>query len=338
MNIYDISDKAGVSIATVSRVLNEKGKVSRQTREKVLAVMAEYGYTPNAFARGLSLNTMRTIGLLCPNTSDSYIAEALFLLEKHLREEGYNVLLCCTGYELEEKQKYMKLLLANLVDAIILVGSSYVDPDDTQNDYIRSASKQVPIAIINAFLEGGEIYCTFCDDAGGSKQAVLKLLICGCQKVLYLYNTHSYSARQKLLGYQSAHQAFGISAPEELTAFCPHESNDISSVMQFLADHKSAASCDAILASDEQLAIAALKYLKAHNKRVPQDVQIIAFNNSFLSRCCDPELTCIDNLPEKLCSQCIASLTDVLKGKIVQQKTIFSAKLIQRGTTRILEI
>ena len=72
MNIYDISRRAGVSIATVSRVLNNSTHVSQKTKDKVMAVINESGYVPNAFARGLGLNTMKTIGLLCPNAADSY--------------------------------------------------------------------------------------------------------------------------------------------------------------------------------------------------------------------------------------------------------------------------
>lgn len=74
MTIYDISKKAGVSIATVSRVLNGSSSVSEKTKEKVLNVIEQCGYTPNAFARGLGLNTMKTIGIMCADSSDIYLA------------------------------------------------------------------------------------------------------------------------------------------------------------------------------------------------------------------------------------------------------------------------
>ena len=91
MTIYDISEKAGVSIATVSRVLNGGKNVREQTMEKVLAVIQECGYTPNAFARGLGLNTMKTIGFLCADSSDMYTAKAIFYLEQLLRENNYKL-------------------------------------------------------------------------------------------------------------------------------------------------------------------------------------------------------------------------------------------------------
>ena len=99
MNIYDVSRQAGVSIATVSRVLNGNAKVSEATRQKVLKVMEEMGYTPNVFARGLGLNTMQTVGIMCADSSDSYLATAIYYLEQELRNYDYDVLLCCTGYE-----------------------------------------------------------------------------------------------------------------------------------------------------------------------------------------------------------------------------------------------
>ena len=105
MNIYDISEKAGVSIATVSRVINNSARVSQKTREKVLSVMAEYEYVPNPFARGLGLKTMRTIGLLCPNAADYYLANALSFMERRLRQQGYDSMLLCTGKALADRKK-----------------------------------------------------------------------------------------------------------------------------------------------------------------------------------------------------------------------------------------
>ena len=102
MNIYDISVKAGVSIATVSRVLNGSDKVKSSTRKKVLEVIEESGYTPNAFARSLGLNSMSTIGILCSDASDVYQAQAIYYLERELRKSSYTSMLCCTGYRTKE--------------------------------------------------------------------------------------------------------------------------------------------------------------------------------------------------------------------------------------------
>ena len=103
MNIYDIAALAGVSIATVSRVVNDSPKVSEKTKEKVRAVMEEQNYTPNVFARGLGLNSMHTVGIVCPDVSDVYMANAVAHLEKYLKKYGYDCILACSGYEYEDK-------------------------------------------------------------------------------------------------------------------------------------------------------------------------------------------------------------------------------------------
>ena len=108
MTIYDISEKAGVSIATVSRVLNGSNNVSEKTKKKVLN---QYEYTPNAFARGLGLNTMKTIGIMCADSSDPYLAKAIYYIEQKLRANGYDSILCCTGYDLDTKASSMNLLI-----------------------------------------------------------------------------------------------------------------------------------------------------------------------------------------------------------------------------------
>ena len=105
MNIYDIAQIAGVSIATVSRVVNDSPRVSEKTKRKVRAIMEEYGYTPNVFARGLGLDSMKTIGIICPDVSDAYMADAVAHLERGLHEYGYDCILCCSGYKQLNKEK-----------------------------------------------------------------------------------------------------------------------------------------------------------------------------------------------------------------------------------------
>ena len=164
MTIYDISEKAGVSIATVSRVLNGSSNVSEKTKQKVLDVINQCEYTPNAFARGLGLNTMKTIGIMCADSSDLYLAKAIYYIEQKLRGNGYDSILCCTGYDLENKKSCMNLLITKKVDGIILVGSNFVYDKDTENRYILDAASQVPVMLLNAALEAPNVYSILSDD------------------------------------------------------------------------------------------------------------------------------------------------------------------------------
>ena len=125
MNIYDIAKLAGVSIATVSRVVNDSPRVSEKTKQKVRAVMEENNYTPNVFARGLGLDSMKTIGIVCPDVSDAYMASAVSFLEHRLREYDYDCILYCSGNEQKKKEKALELVMKKRIDALVLVGSTY---------------------------------------------------------------------------------------------------------------------------------------------------------------------------------------------------------------------
>ena len=153
MTIYDISKKAGVSIATVSRVLNGSENVRPSTRKKVMDVIDKYDYTPNAFARGMGLHSLKTIGILCADSSDLFLAKAVYFLEQELQANGYESLLCCTGYNLDIKKNYLNLILSKKVDSIILVGSNFIGSTEDENQYIKDVSTQVPIMLLNASFD-----------------------------------------------------------------------------------------------------------------------------------------------------------------------------------------
>ena len=149
MNIYDIAKLANVSIATVSRVVNNSPKVSPKTKEKVLAVMKENEYTPNAFARGLGLGSMKTVGIICPNIDDIYMAKAVSYLEQNLHAHGYDCILGCSGFKQEEKEDYVRLLLSKKIDTLILVGSTYAGngKDESDTDYITLAKEMIAVGV-----------------------------------------------------------------------------------------------------------------------------------------------------------------------------------------------
>ena len=165
MNIYDIAKLSGVSIATVSRVINNSPKVSEKTKKKVWDVMNEYDYTPNVSARGLGLNSVKTVGLVCPDVSDRYMANAIAYLEKNLRKYGSDSILMCSGFDYEGKVEAVKILLDRRIDAMILVGSHYAG-DCGQNDiqYIQDAAQKVPVVLMNGYVRVQGVYCVLTDN------------------------------------------------------------------------------------------------------------------------------------------------------------------------------
>lgn len=331
MNIYDVSEKANVSIATVSRVLNGNPNVSDKTRHRVLTVMEELGYTPNVFARGLGLNTMKTIGIMCSDSSDPYLANAIYFLERELRMNSYDSILCCTGRLLETKRKYFDLLRSKRVDAIILAGSKFVEMKAKDNSYIIEAAKDLPIMLVNGHLEGENIYSTVCDDHAATYQAVCQLIDSGKQKILYLYTSHSYSGVNKMQGYRDALADKGIDLPDGYIRQCP---KDLTKAKELLLSlHDLGLEFDAVITSDDSLAVGAVKYAHMKQLTIPEDFSIIGYNNSILSLCTDPEITSIDTKVESLCITTINTLMGVFNGSNVPGKTTIAADLIKRQTT-----
>lgn len=334
MTIYDISEKAGVSIATVSRVLNGSKNVSEKTRTKVLDTIRQCGYTPNAFARGLGLNTMNTIGIMCADSSDPYLAKAVYYIERKLRTNGYDSLLCCTGYELADKAAAMRLLLTKKVDGIILVGSNFVYENDDKNRYISDAASRIPVMLLNAALDVPNVYCIVSDDFTSMYQAASEMAESGPEDILYFYNSTSYSGKRKLEGYCAAMKGKGLLS-DELIQYFSGSHEDVHGMTEHLkALNRQGLRFHGVCASDDVLALAAVKFAKEMNYRIPEDFSVLGYNNSMLAACCDPELTSIDNRLETLCQHLITILLGVLAGREMPKKTVFSGEIVRRGTTR----
>ena len=334
MTIYDISKKAGVSIATVSRVLNGSDKVRPSTRKKVMDIIEKYDYTPNAFARGMGLQSLRTIGILCADSSDLFLAKAVYYLEQELQANGYESLLCCTGYNMDIKRNYLNLILSKKVDAVILVGSNFIGTTEEENQYIKDVSSQVPIMLLNASFDYPNVYSTTCDDYTTMFESASAMLDAGIEDILYLYNSTSYSGIKKLNGFKAAMEARNISNYEKLIHFydgVPQQMDDIAIFVEKIANKKLA--FHGAIASDDSLAIGIIKYAQKKGISVPEDLSVIGYNNSMLTTCCTPELTSIDNRLETQTHQLIQTLLGVLSGEEMPKKSIFSGKLIKRGTT-----
>ena len=333
MNIYDIAELAGVSIATVSRVVNDSPRVSEKTKQKVRAIMEENGYTPNVFARGLGLDSMKTIGILCPDVSDAYMATAVAHLESRMHEHGYDCILCCSGFEQSVKEKYVSLLLAKRIDALIMVGSTYAGAEGeiSKVQYVLNAAKQVPVFLINGYLEGENVYCAYGDDYQATFEITSQMIDTGRRRILFLCDSHSYSASRKLAGYESALKSHGLPVLGDLKLFVKNQIHTVRDILLERRDLK----FDSVIATDDGLAVGAIKYANSKLLKIPEDLCITGFNNSALSTCCEPELSSLDNRVEELCNITINNMIKVLQEKdfLVDQNYKIPCRLVKRCTT-----
>jgi len=331
--IYDISQASNVSIATVSRVINNNSKVSEKTKEKVLKVMKELNYEPNAFARGLGTGSMKTIGILCADVADIYLANAVSFLERELRQEGFDSVLYCTGYDYESKKEGMRLMESRRVDAVIMVGSQYIENTNDKNKYILDTAKAIPVMLLNGYLKGNNVYCTLSNDYEAFYNATNALLESGCRKVMFLYREMSYSRDLKYKGYCNALKDNNLVINDAII----HKSTGKMQKIKLNLEETFGENptFDAVIACDDELAIGALKYCTENGIDVPEQVSIVGCNNSVLSTCCEPELSSIDNKCELLCINTVTTLMRVFDMTNVSPKTVIDTTFVNRNTTKV---
>jgi len=318
LNIYDIAKEAGVSTATVSRYLNGSGYVGKSTAKRLADVIGAANYAPSAAAKALSTGTsLRLVGIVCYNIDDMYYAKSVSVLEKALRQSGYEIILSCTGKSLEEKQKAISVLLSKGVDAIIFVGSVFMDGS---GKLVEGAAKSVSCFIINAVVEGDNIYCAYCDDRAAVREAALAMLKEGCKNLLFLYDVETYGSESKREGFLSAVQSGkALMLPEDYD----RAAEEIQSVLAEFSP-------DGIICSNDVLAAAALAAARRNGVSVPGQLKIVGHNNSLLAKCSFPALTSIDNGVEKLSAVTAENIARLFRGEKIEKIFKTEYELVRR--------
>lgn len=308
---------AQVSTATVSRVINNSGNVSANTIEKVKNVMKDLNYHPNAFARGLMTNSIKTIGVLVSDIRDIYFANVTYSIEQTLMQNGYSAILCNTGNNLDNKKDYINMLLSKGIDGLILVGSVFKDKNLTK--LIKNTSVKIPVFLLNSYIDGENIYCVLCDDKWGIELAVSHLKGIGKDKIVFLKDTNTYSSIRKAsgaVGYPIIEVEKGIQGGYDGAKYLIDKNIEVNGII----------SCEDITS------IGAMKYFR----KVGKDVAVVGFNNSIMSLASTPELTTVYSGIDKIGVIASENLISVIENRVIEKKTIIKPKLIIRESTGIL--
>lgn len=327
MTMSDIARLAGVSIATVSRVINQPQKVSMETRQRVEEILERTSFVANGMARGLVKNSMKTIGVLAVDVRDLYFANVIYTIERQFTELGYNVILSNTGGELGDKKKYLQVMLEKQVDGLILVGSVF--KERTDNKHIFAASQKVPVVMVNSLLEGENIYSVVCDDLQGVKNAVDYLFQAGHREIYYLNDIKTYSGLAKIEGFIQGMRAHGLSEENILEVDRSIEGG-FNGVRRLLAEGRRVT---ALLTGEDITAVGALKALRVSGLCVPDEVAVIGYNNSILAEVSTPSLSSIDNLSEAMGRNAVQILYHALQGKQTFQRLMLVPNLVLREST-----
>lgn len=332
--IYDISKEAGVSTATVSRVLNGSDKVKPATKEKILEIMKEHNFAPNASARAMKIQSSKTIGILCPDSSDLFYSKAVHNVEQQLQRHGYEALICSAGYNKDIQKNFVDLIISQKVDALILVGSDFIGTTEDEKQYIKDASEYMPILLMNSAFDYPNVYSVLCDDYASTFEATSAMIESGISDILYVYNSHSYSGTKKLNGYIGAMEEHGITDYKKRICHYQQKTERFSDIVAYIDSiAQSGQPFHGIICSNDTLALGCVKYAQMKGLRVPEDLSIIGYNNSFLTDSCIPDLSSVDNQVTAQARKIVEVLLGVLSGEDMPQKTVFPGELIKRGST-----
>ncbi len=188
--------------------------------------------------------------------------------------------------------------------------------------------------ILNASYHHDNVYCILCDDMNSMYRAASEMYDSGIHDILYLYKALSYSGHKKLDGFKAAMEDKKVKGYKSLILRVPEEITGLENIADFLSEYAAKGHrFHGVIAADDELGIAAVKYGQKNGLSIPGDLSVIGYNNSMLTECSTPELTSIDNQLETLSECLVSTLIGVLSGREMPQKTVFSGSLAKRKTT-----
>ena len=287
--IKEVASRAGVSTATVSRVLNGQHWVAETTRQTVLEAVQELNYTPNAVARSLMSARTHTLAILFPNVSDMFSGTVLSGVEDAAQERGFGVMVCKTGGERERTLSYLQLLAEKRVDGIIfaseILRSEYAD-------FVQKS--RIPLIVLSGESEQPGVPTIRCDDYQAAHAATSYLIGRGHERIGMLYGgAHETRTQQgRLTGFREAFRDHGLELVESrvlcLEGFAFKDGQAGGAALL-----KANPELSAIFASSDELALGVISAAYQRGVRVPEDLSVMGFDDLPLAEMSCPPLTTV---------------------------------------------
>lgn len=326
MNIYDIAKEAGVSIATVSRVINNKGYVSDKTRKKIESVMAKSEYQPSAIARGLASGSMKTIAIFVIDVRVPHYATTSFTMERMLTDLGYLVYICNTGEDLVDWKRYLQIVSERKVDGIILTGSIY---NQLENEAILDQFSQIPIVMANGRMKRENVKSVLVDEGYGMELAAEHLFSRGHTKLAYVMDKPTEAAERKKNGFVRQMAVLGVM---DAVRHVYRTEYGLEAGAK-IATELFRKGYDGIVFGEDLTAVGAMNALTREGVRIPEGVAIIGCNNSEYSYVCNPSLTSVNNKAGVLSELTVRLLVDLLNQKEETAEMVVIPELVVRESS-----
>jgi DNA-binding LacI/PurR family transcriptional regulator len=326
IRLTDVAERAGVSTATVSRVLNGLGPTSEDVRTRVLRAAKELDYHPNWLARSLRARRTNTVGLVLPDIENPFFTSLVKGAERAAGTRGWNLILCNSDEDVEREEALVRTLAERKIDGLLLCAAA------GPHDFLARYRGHLPLVAVNRLIPGASVPSVTADNEQGAYDAASHLLAKGLRPLALLLGTPNLSTTEaRLAGCRRAAEALGL-APEDMFLKVGYGRTD--------EGYKAAGECldetprpRAIVAFNNLMAEAALRAIHDRGLRCPEDVALIGFDDFRSAAAMTPPLTVVEQDPVGMGEKAVEVLGDmVASGEAAVPNTVLRARLLLRAS------
>ena len=326
--IYQVSELAGVSLSTVSRVLNDNDYVSKKTKKKVLEAMQQLGYQPSSIARSLASSRTSSVGVLVSELDGPFFGQMMSAIEQQLRAAGKHVIITA-GHSDEDREKNgFEFLISRNCDAII------AHVEIVSDEYLIELSKgKIPIYLMSRYVEEIKDNCISLDNVLGGYLATKTMINKGHKNIAYIAGPQfKVDASDRLVGHKKALAEYNIAFDESLFYIGDFKETGGNDGLTHFIENK--AQFSAIVCANDEMASGAMKFAREHGFNLPKDLAIMGYDNVIFTNYLYPTLTTIDNpVPEMGRMAANLVLKDIYKRPGITINRVFQPTLVLRDST-----
>lgn len=341
VTVYDIAREANVSVATVSRVLNNTAPVKKETRDRIVDLINKYQFQPNALARSLSKKESGMIGIILPDITNPFFPEVLAGLELEARNNGYTFFLCDTvstnrdsAEQYERESQYLNILLEKQVDGIVMIGGriNLARPSRERVNEVLEVARRVPLVLINGKLPGYALNRVYVDERAGAVLATQHLIELGHQDIAYVGGYRAMgNTLQRIQGFTNTMKGAGMPVRKEWVLDGGFSVESGKRFMQELL--AGPVRPTAIFCANDLVAIGVLKAANEAGLDVPRELSIVGFDDIPYAANSIPELTTVSLCCYETGRMAAEMLHNLIKKNPVKKAVRLLPELVIRETT-----
>ena len=337
INIYELAKEAGVSPATVSRVINQTAKVSEDKRQRVLKAIDLYGFKPNALAKGLSNSRTRVLGILSAWVDSPFYGRLISECERATNERDYTLMIFSFSSDSEQERRHLEKMYEQCVDAVIILGGSMdgMVIDEKSLSIINYIAESVPVVVMGR-SQGIPCYEVRIDEGGAMEMAMEYLIGLGHRNIAFLGGLENwYSSLEKRLAYQRILRKYGLEFREKWMQ-CGDYNFEVGLrlMREVLKEEKKPT---AVIGINDIFTAGVMQAIQEAGLRVPEDISVIGFDNTIISRIVSPPATSVACDYRELAQKLIGTAVDAAEGRSVPERQLVGTTLHERRSCRKID-